>query len=108
MCYAIENYPEYVCSLFPSDVACSCPLAAATYYAPNAYVAFGSEWLTINGGVNVSIKIFLSVGRKYRIILSRLCHLLSMLAAREIGRLHHPYRTGSQHWFAYGARLRMY
>ncbi len=54
LCTAIATYPEYVCSLFPSDVPCSCPLAASVYRNPSAYVTFTSEWLAIDGGVNVS------------------------------------------------------
>jgi hypothetical protein len=54
LCTAIATYPEYVCTLFPNDVPCSCPLAASVYYNPSAYVTFTSEWLAIDGGVNVS------------------------------------------------------
>jgi hypothetical protein len=53
LCTAIETYPEYVCTLFPNDVPCACPLAASVYYNPSAYVTFTSEWLAIDGGVNV-------------------------------------------------------
>ena len=59
LCTAIETYPEYVCSLFPQDVNCSCPLAASVYYNPSAYVTFTSEWLNIDGGVNVRVYIFI-------------------------------------------------
>ncbi|XP_046448787.1 uncharacterized protein LOC124197391 [Daphnia pulex] len=52
LCTAIATYPEYVCTLFPNDVSCSCPLAASVYYNPSAYVTFTSEWLAIDGGVN--------------------------------------------------------
>nr|CAH0110859.1 unnamed protein product [Daphnia galeata] len=52
LCTAIETYPDYVCTLFPQDVPCACPLAASVYYNPSAYVTFTSEWLDIDGGVN--------------------------------------------------------
>ncbi|XP_057378797.1 uncharacterized protein LOC130700825 [Daphnia carinata] len=51
-CSALTTYPEAVCTLFPADVPCSCPLAAAVYTNPAAYVTFTSEWLAIEGGVN--------------------------------------------------------
>lgn len=47
-----------MCSLLPSDVACSCPLEARTYYNPNAYVTFDAEWLGLDGGVDVSNELF--------------------------------------------------
>ncbi|XP_057378791.1 uncharacterized protein LOC130700820 [Daphnia carinata] len=51
-CTALTTYPDAVCTLFPADVPCSCPLAAAVYANPSAYVTFTSEWLGIEGGVN--------------------------------------------------------
>ncbi|KAK4026955.1 Uncharacterized protein APZ42_017530 [Daphnia magna] len=50
-CTAIATYPEYVCSIFPADVPCSCPVDAGTYYAPEAFVTFDAAWLAIDGGV---------------------------------------------------------
>jgi ganglioside GM2 activator len=54
LCTALTTYPEYICSIFPPDVPCSCPIDAGTYNAPDAFVTFDAEWLAINGGVNVS------------------------------------------------------
>ncbi|XP_046450907.1 ganglioside GM2 activator-like [Daphnia pulex] len=52
LCTALTTYPEYICSIFPPDLPCSCPIAAGTYNAPDAFVTFDAEWLAINGGVN--------------------------------------------------------
>ncbi|XP_046641428.1 ganglioside GM2 activator-like [Daphnia pulicaria] len=52
LCEALTTYPEYICSIFPPGVPCSCPIAAGTYAAPDAFVKFDAEWLAINGGVN--------------------------------------------------------
>lgn len=52
LCSALTTYPEYVCSIFPPGVPCSCPIDAGTYNAPDAFVTFDAQWLAINGGVN--------------------------------------------------------
>ncbi|XP_046641427.1 ganglioside GM2 activator-like [Daphnia pulicaria] len=50
-CDALVTYPDAVCSIFPPGVACSCPVEAGTYHAPDAFVTFEADWLAINGGV---------------------------------------------------------
>ncbi|EFX71114.1 hypothetical protein DAPPUDRAFT_256184 [Daphnia pulex] len=53
-CYALVTYPDAVCSIFPPGVACSFPVEAGTYHAPDAFVTFEADWLAINGGANLS------------------------------------------------------
>ena len=53
LCFAIQNFPNLVCPLFPPELPCECPIKAGTYNSPNAVVKFDEKWLAIDGGINV-------------------------------------------------------
>ena len=52
LCFAIENFPNVVCPLFPPELPCECPIKAGSYSSPNAVINFDEKWLAIDGGVN--------------------------------------------------------
>lgn len=55
LCFAITNFPDAVCPLFPPELPCECPIRAGTYFSSNTQVAFDEQWLTLDGGVAVSL-----------------------------------------------------